>query len=117
MTRINITGTISMPSGNRQINTVVVGSATPIGDVISLAISSGDNTVNLPVGLPTSGCLIVPVGIPMATVLTFRSVNGDTGVSLGVNDPSLFSFNQNALPASITVHSSASGGELEISFF
>jgi hypothetical protein len=119
MATLTISGAIAMASGQRSINLTVTESPTDVGMVATVALQTGDNAVALPASSlgTVAGCIVVPVGVAGGTTLTWRTVNGDTGISLSGSNPSVLCFNANSIPASVIFHSSATAGELEVSFF
>jgi hypothetical protein len=62
------------------------------GQVTVVNLSSGNNTVNIPTaGASTiAGVLIVPPA-SNAVAMTLKGVNGDTGIALGLTNPTVIS--------------------------
>lgn len=77
------------------------------GAISILTLAIGNNTIALPTGgsTPVSATIVPPEG-NLATI-TLKGVNGDTGVRINPTDPTILTFDPDALPASFVLTASA----------
>lgn len=67
------------------------------GSVLLYDLVAGNNTITLPPATPVAATIIPPEG--NEETLTLKGISGDTGIRLHPTDPTVLTFDPDALPA------------------
>ncbi len=121
---ITISGYISNTptTGGRQIGPITVTSAAANGQVQSLVLQAGANTITIPTatanGVAPTGC-IIQLPSTNTAITTLKGVSGDTGIAIGKTTAHMLCWDPTAVPASFVLNSVATqtGLATEITFF
>jgi len=118
---ITISGTISnTPTGSRAVGPITLTSAAANGQVQQLVLAAGDNTITVPTGIATSGCIIqLPATNTSVTTLKGTSGGSDTGIAIGKTTAQVLNWDATAAPANFILNSvsTQTSKVTEITFF
>ena len=104
---ITVSGYISnTPSGSRSIGPITITSAAANGQVQQIVLQSGDNTITVPTGIATNGCIII-LPSDNTAVTTLKGVGGDTGIALGKTTKQVLNWDSTAAPATFVLNSAS----------
>ena len=104
---VSITGlSASEPTGQRTLGPLSIQGTVVVGDTQSQALSSGDNTINIPAG--AVGVVVVPPSTGTATLKYRTSLNSsDTGLPISPAQPFVHVF-PSPIPTAIIINANTS---------
>lgn len=113
---VAISGAITgLPTGSFVIAPPVISSEASVSEVRTVALATGNNTINIPTG--ATAVIITP---PLANTkqLTFKGVTGDTGLRIARNHPTLVALEtqEPTIPTSFVLNAQSPGFNVEVAF-
>lgn len=109
---LNLSGTVyGLLTGNKNIVVPVIASSAAVGQITSINLNTGANTITIPTG--ATAAVIYPPSTNIYS-LTLKGVTGDTGIPINRTMWSVLSLDPTATTFVLTAGGAISG--VEISF-